>query len=199
MLEKQPGQAHRPTQWDHRLIRIACNTAHHHAARYARQRRLQRAEQEDLAQDILLAIIEAIPHFDPSRGTWSTFVTVVARRVAIDQARRPAAPEFLSLSSAEGQRLVGTLASADDPRFTVEFGVAADALPDEPHALLTCIARHADLAAARDSSDTSPATFYRQLGELRCWLRVVGMAPPSRGVAAARVQRTREKESVPNP
>jgi RNA polymerase sigma-70 factor (ECF subfamily) len=160
---------------------------------------MSRADQADLTQDILLAILEASPHFDPARGAWSTFVTVLARRVVIDRARHPAAPEFLSLSSAEGQRLVGTLASADDPLRRVEFGVAIDALPDEPHALLSCIMRHADLPAARDSSDASPATFYRQLHELRCWLRVVGVAPPYSGVTAERVQRTREKESVPNP
>jgi RNA polymerase sigma-70 factor (ECF subfamily) len=197
--KKQLGLAYRPTVWDDNHIHIAANAAHHHARRFARHRRLPRADQEDLAQDILLAIIEASPHFDPARGAWSTFVAMLARRVIVDHARRSAAPECVSLSTAEGQRLAALAASAENQRIAVEFGIAVDALPDEPRALLSSIIRHTDLTAARDSSDASPATFYRQLGDLRCWLRVVGVAPPSSGLTAEPLRRTREKESVPNP
>jgi hypothetical protein len=195
MLGKQLEQTHFPGHWDQDRIRVACNAARHHAARYARQRRLRRDDQEDLAQDILLAILEASPHFDPARGAWSTFVAMLARRAIVDHARRPVAPECLSLSTAEAQRLAARAASAADQRIAVEFGIAVDALPDEPRALLSCIIRHADLTTARDSSGASPATFYRQLGDLRCWLRVVGMAPP----APAGAKRAREKEHAPNP
>lgn len=195
MSGKQRDQANRPEFWDDNRIRVACSTARHHAARYARQRRLRRADQEDLAQDILLAILEASPHFDPTRGAWSTFVALLARRVVIDHARRPAAPDCVSLSTAEGERLAALAASAEDQRITVEFGIAVEALPDEPRALLSCIIRHADLTAARDSSGASPATFYRQLGDLRCWLRVVGMAPPL-PAGAERSAQGREKETT---
>lgn len=194
MSGKQRDQANLPEVWDDCRIRVACSTARHHAVRYARQRRLRRADQEDLAQDILLAILEASPHFDPTRGAWSTFVALLARRVVIDHARRPAAPECVSLSTAEGERLVARTASADDQRIAVEFGIAIEAVPDAPRGLLNCIIRHADLTAARDSSGTSPATFYRQLGDLRCWLRVVGMAPP---LPAGAKHRGGEKECAP--
>lgn len=196
MSGKQRDQANLPEVWDDSRIRVACSTARHYAARYARQRRLRRAEQEDVAQDILLAILEASPHFDPARGAWSTFVAMLARRSVIDHARRPAAPECVSLSATEGQRLAARAASADDQRITVEFGIAVEALPDEPRALLSCIIRHADLTAARDTSGASPATFYRQLGDLRCWLRVVGIAPAPL-VGTERPQRCREKDSAP--
>lgn len=198
MSGKQRDQSKCPEVWDDSRIRVACSTARHHAARYARQRRLRRADQDDLAQDILLAILEASPHFDPARGAWSTFVAMLARRVVIDHARRAAAPDCVSLSTAEGERLAAQTASADDQRITVEFGIAVEALPDEPRALLSCIIRHADLTAARDSSGASPATFYRQLGDLRCWLRVVGVAPPL-PVGADRSRRGGEKESRPDP
>lgn len=198
MSGKQRDQANLPDCWDDSRIRVACSTARHHAARYARQRRLRRADQEDLAQDILLAILEASPHFDPARGAWSTFVALLARRMVIDHARRPAAPECISLSTTEGQRLAARTASADDQRITVEFGIAVEALPDEPRALLSCIIRHADLTAARDTSGASPATFYRQLGDLRCWLRVVGVAPPL-PAGADRYRRGGEKEARPDP
>lgn len=196
MSGKQHNQGSLPELWDRDRIRVASGAARHHAARYARQRRLRRADQEDLAQDILLAILEASPHFDPARGAWSTFVALLARRVVIDHARRPAAPDSVSLSTAEGERLVARAASADDQRITVEFGIAVEALPNDPRALLSCIIRHADLTSARDSSGASPATFYRQLGDLRCWLRVVGMTPAS-PVGTERPACGREKDSAP--
>lgn len=197
MPGKHSSAAHLPGGWDQRLIRVACDAARHHAARFARQRRLSRADQEDLAQDILLAIVEASPRFDPERGAWSTFVAVLARRAVIDRARRPAPPECLSLSTPEGERLAASAAAGDDTGRGVEFALALAALPDEPRALLDDVLRHADLAAARDAGGASPATFYRRLGELRCWLRVLGLGSTTSAPDARGAPRPREKEIAP--
>ena len=168
-----------PAIWDREQLLPALATAARYARFGARRLSLSRTDREDLQQDILVTLLERGGRFDPERGSWGTFVTLLARRAVIDRGRRPAQPELLSLDTPEGQRLAQVLPASDDQRHTVEFGIAFDALPDEPRALLSDIIRHTDLLAARNSGDVSPATFYRKLGELRCWLRMVGAAPPA--------------------
>ncbi len=165
--------------WAREHLLPALATAARYARSGARRLSLSPSDRDDLQQDILLILLERSAQFDPERGSWGTFVTVLARRAVIDRARRPAEPKLLSLDSPEGQRLAQMVPASDDQRHAVEFGIAFDALPDEPRALLRDIIRHTDLLAARDSCGASPATFYRRLDELRCWLRMVGAAPPA--------------------
>ena len=165
--------------WNPEHLQNALTTAARYARSGARHLSLSASDRDDLQQDILLILLERGAQFDPARGSWRTFVTVLARRAVIDRARRPAEPRMLSLDSPEGHRLAQMLPASDDQRHAVEFGIAFDALPDEPRALLHDIIQHTDLLAARDSCGASPATFYRRLNELRCWLRMVGAAPPA--------------------
>lgn len=195
MTAQDAAPSSRPVSWDRDRLTTALAVAARQARSEARRRRLSRADRDDLQQDILMALLERSARFDPVRGSWGAFVTVLARRAVIDRARRPAPPKLLSLNTPEGQRLAEILPSVGDQRHAVEFGIVLDALPDEPRALLGGIIRHADLAEARESSSASPATFYRQLSELRCWLRVVGAAPPSG--AGERAAGAREKQCVP--
>lgn len=168
-----------PAKWDRAHLIPALATAARYARFGARRMSLPRADREDLQQDILVTLLERSGRFDPDRGSWSTFVTLLARRAVIDRGRRPAHPQLVSLDTPEGQRLAQVIPASDDQRHTVEFGIAFDALPDEPRALLSNIIQHTDLLAARNSCGASPATFYRSLSELRCWLRMVGAAPPA--------------------
>lgn len=165
-------------KWDESRIKVALATARALAARFARQRRLSRADREDLEQDILLALLEAAPRYDAERGAFATFVTVVARRALIDHARRPAAPSQLSLDAEEGRTLRETLAA---PEVEIELGLAlsgaADALPATACALLREIVARGDVVAAREARPCSSATFYRELHDLRCWLRALGSHP----------------------
>ena len=178
MREKQNLQAQSPGKWDERQIETAIATARYHAGRFARQWRLSRADREDLTQDTLLAIIEASSRFDAARGSWSTFVAVLARRVVIDRTRLPAAPECVPLEGKLGVDILSCLvvpqADLDVPLL---FGSIEAALPPAPRQLLQRIALHLDVMSARDASDASPATFYRELRELRCWLRALGLRP----------------------
>lgn len=186
MTEKRPTQAHRPGEWDTSRIRAAQAAASCHAARFARQRRLSRADREDLAQDILLAILEASPRFDATRGAWATFVTMLARRAVIDRARQPRPPELLSFDGPSGAAILPRLAAPEvDRDLVLGFDRALEELPPAPRELLRIIITHRDVADARDAHAASPATFYRELHDLRCWLRTLGARPTTPATRAA--------------
>ena len=194
MREKWKSQAHLPEKWDESQLRAALAAARCHAARFARQRRLTREDREDLAQDILVAILEASPRFDVTRASWATYIAVLARRAVIDRARQPAPPACVSLDSPAGADLRDALVAPQaDPDMAVAFGRAAADLPAQPQALLHRIITHRDVIAARDASTSSPATFYRELRDLRCWLRALGVRPP----AATRRHSTAPAPSAP--
>ncbi len=182
MREKQAVQGLIPEKWDHIQIRVALAAAHYHAARFTRQRRLATVDREDLAQDILLVILEAGPRFDATRASWATFVAMLARRAVIDRARQPATPEWVSLDSSASAAMLERLVAPDaDPDLAVAFRRVEADLPPAPRAVLRRIIAHRDVAAARDAGATSPATFYRDLHDLRCWLRALGLHPTAPG------------------
>ena len=178
MREKQKLQAHLPEKWDQSQVRAAMAAARCHAARFARQRRLARADQEDLIQDILLVLLEASPRFDATRASWATFVALLARRAVIDRARQSSSPECVSLDGEVTPSILASLVVPQaDTDIAIAFGRVDEDLPPEPQALLRRIILHRDVAAARDAGAVSPATFYRELHDLRCWLRALGVRP----------------------
>ena len=178
MREKQKSQAYLPDKWDERQVRVALAAARCHAARFARQRRLAREDREDLTQDILLVILEASRRYDAARASWATFVAVLARRAIIDRARQPLSPSRVSLDDEVAASIVASLVVPEaDPDIAVAFRRVDEDLPPEPQALLRRIIAHRDVAAARDAGTASPATFYRELHDLRCWLRALGVRP----------------------
>ena len=194
MREKQKSQVHLPENWDKSQIRAALAAARFHAARFARQRRLPREDREDLTQDILLVLLEAAPRFDATRASWATFVALLARRAIIDRARRPATPECVSLDGKSGADILcAFVAPAADPDIAVDFARVEEDLPTAPRALLRRIIVHRDVAAARDAGVASPATFYRELHDLRCWLRALGVRP----AATASMRSTTPMPSAP--
>lgn len=194
MREKQKSQAYLPDKWDERQVRVALAAARCHAARFARQRRLSQADREDLIQDILLIILEAGPRFDAKRASWATFVAVLARRAIIDRVRQPSSPECVSLDGRAAADILSSLVVPQpDADIAVAFGRVDEDLPPEPRALLRRIILHRDVAAARDAGAVSPATFYRELHDLRCWLRALGVRP----AAAASIRGTAPMPSRP--
>ncbi|GGC64376.1 hypothetical protein GCM10011504_48120 [Siccirubricoccus deserti] len=161
---------------------MACTAARSHAHRFARQRRLGRADREDLAQDILVAIVEAADRYDPSRAAWSTYVGLLAQHVVIDHARSMALRETVWLDASGADGIEHWLA-ADEPDHDLPLALrsAASDLPPAPMALLGLIFAHRDMVDARAASGVSAAGFYRALSDLRCWLRAAGLHPtPSR-------------------
>lgn len=178
MKEKQQSQADDGDEWNDEQVQAALRAAGCHAARFARRCGLSRADREDLSQDILVAIITAHPQFDPARGSWTTFLAVLARRAVADHARRPRPPELLSLESQDAAALAEWLVAPQPDQDVALALIDADqVLPAAPRVLLHRIAAHRDVADARRVGPASTASFYRDLHDLRCWLRALGAAP----------------------
>ena len=189
MPEKQGGHRPYPDKWDNNQVRIALASAQAQATRFSRQWRMSQVDREDLVQDILLAIVEANWRYDGARGAWSTFVRVVAQRAIVDRARQPPQPETHSLENSSVAAILHRISAPQpDPDIVIAFVQGEQELPPAPRALLRQIIAHRDVVAARDASATSPATFYRELHDLRCWLRALGACPvgADRKAAAAR-------------
>lgn len=178
MKEKQSRQFEDRDGWTDVEVQAALRAAGCHAAQFARRRGLSRADREDLSQDILVAIIAAHPQFDPARGSWTTFLAVLARRAVADHARRPRPPELLSLDSMDAAALTEWLVAPEPDQDVALALIHADqVLPAAPQLLLHRIAAHRDVASARRAGSASTASFYRDLHDLRCWLRALGTAP----------------------
>jgi hypothetical protein len=176
-----------PSGWSAERIRVALATARHHARRFGHGRGLTRADLDDLEQDILLAIAEAHHRYDPARGAWSTFVALLSRHVLVDQCRRPASPKPLSMEAPEVAALVAALpAPSVDIELALALAITVHDLPPAPRALLNDIIAHRDLSAARESRAGSTATFYRELQDLRLWLRSLGLRPAPGATASRR-------------
>lgn len=64
----------------HEVDNYAIKCARIVAAQAARQYGFGAAERDDLAQDLLVRLLEQRHHYDAARGAWSTFVSTVYRR-----------------------------------------------------------------------------------------------------------------------
>jgi DNA-directed RNA polymerase specialized sigma24 family protein len=70
------------------FVRVAMETAAHHARRIARTLRLGREDVADLRQELLLEVLRRAIVFDQSRAAWTTFVSMIIRHAADDPADR---------------------------------------------------------------------------------------------------------------
>ena len=172
MPEQHARQGKPAGKWDDLRIQVALATAHQEARRFARRRGLGRADREDLTQDILLAIVEASHRYDPARGRWSAFVGTLARHVVIDHVRRAPAPPCVPLDPNDS-----IAAAIGSPDLAIDLCRAALDLPPGPLALLRIVVAHGDVADARRAVAQPSTSFYRALGDLRCWLRTCGLHP----------------------
>jgi RNA polymerase sigma-70 factor (ECF subfamily) len=182
-------------EWDDSHVTIALATAHHLAARRACRARLQAADRDDLQQDILLAIVERAGRFDPAHAGWATFVALLARHVIADRsqsaARREAqAPVLLEVESIDAladARSVTQPAAVDVAEavnLRIDLQRLIGDLPKAQRAtLIALLQTDGDIAAAQRGSGRSTSAFYRDVKELRLWLRASGLVslPRTRG------------------
>jgi DNA-directed RNA polymerase specialized sigma24 family protein len=80
MNRQQNNRSELPQKWEKNQLQDALKLARIYAAKAARNRRIAAADRDDLIQDILLALLQASARFDPARGSWGGFVTIIARR-----------------------------------------------------------------------------------------------------------------------
>jgi RNA polymerase sigma-70 factor (ECF subfamily) len=177
--------------WDKDHIATALTEARRHASRVARRRRLQPADRDELQQTILLAMVERAPRFDPAQSCWPAFVALLARHAVADLARSGMrhAPVVIVPFDMDAIDACPASRSATQPEprdLALAIGMRLDLqrlLGDLPAAqrrtLGLLLAAEGDIAAAQRRSGRSSSAFYRDVQELRFWLRASGLVPPS--------------------
>lgn len=176
-LHTRPAPQRR--KWDNDHTRIALAAARHHARRRARRARLQTADEEDLRQEALLALLCRSTEFDGSQSAWSTFADLVVRHALFDRA---VADRSLAARFALGVELEGLPASlGEDPASglvaRLDLERAWPALPQPLQGVLVLVAEEGSVAEACRASAMAPAAFYRAIADLRVWLEAAGLAP----------------------
>ena len=176
-MEQQHEAAASPApEWDQGLIARAWSTAAYAARTTCRRRGWPQAAQDDLRQDILLAVLARAHRYDAQRGAQSTFLKIVSQAAVVDHARaartRPlsdlvsSVPEDVAAPEDPEERLLQRIALA---------GVIAE-LPPSLLRIVVLIAECGSAAEAHRASNQPLCTFYRQLRELRMRLRLAGLS-----------------------
>jgi RNA polymerase sigma factor (sigma-70 family) len=180
-------------EWENDHTLVAFATARHAAARRACRARLQAADRDDLQQDILLAIVERAGRFDPACAGWATFVTLLARHVIADHceaASRRGAQTPASLDSDTVGDITDARSATQPPAIDMAEAISlridlqrlVDDLPREQReTLIMLLHTEGDVAAAQRGSGRSTSAFYRDVKDLRFWLRASGLVTLPRG------------------
>ena len=158
---------------DRAQLDVTIAAATRHARRLARGLVLAEADLEDFRQAILVAILTRSARHDPQRGSWATFVGLIARHAAIDLAR--ACRGRLPTSPVETFEDVLADPAAGYPEPSLDLRAALATLPPSCRRLVALIAETGSLADARRASTMSSASFYRHVHDLRLRLLMAGL------------------------
>ncbi|QYU66751.1 hypothetical protein J4558_17495 [Leptolyngbya sp. 15MV] len=182
-----------PAAWDPHRTDASLAIAGRYARRGARRLALSRPDREDLRQDIIVALLERGARFDPTRGSWPAFATLLARHALADRVRAQRAavrPVFLDLDlDAFPAGASATQQDQLDPDLALDLARMGIDLPAAPRRLLDLIRTTTDVPEAQRRAPQSCAAFYRALNDLRFWLHAAGLRParamPMRAASAA--------------
>lgn len=180
-------------RWDNDHMGVALAAARHHAAQWARRLGRQRPDEEDLRQDILLAVVERAGRFDSSCACWATFVALLARHAVADrrqaeQRRRAVEMIPLDLDQVDADAAAAWSAARADRRdaataiaLRIDLQALLGDLPPTQRATLALLLRtDGEPAAARRASGRSSSAFHRDVQELRLWLLASGLVDARR-------------------
>lgn len=168
---------------DERDLRAMRAAAVHHARRVARRLRLAPRDQEDVEQEIVLALLLRRSDFDPERAGWSTFVDLVVGNMASAIAGRIVTVRSREQPlSSEHDPGVEELADfhAHSSEASVVLGLSLEqfisSLPTG-HAFVTrlMIEEDGDVTEALRRSGLSSSEFFRRLREVRMRLRCIDL------------------------
>lgn len=161
----------------------AIATARFEASRFVRLGALPEGEQEDAAQDILVAVLQRWPGYSSDRGAPATFLSIVARRSAASLARARTAKKrgggrrCMSISDCaiEAADAEASFATASvDVRSDVQSVVAI--LPPRLQEACLLLTQHPPTEAARRLG-ISYATFRKLLSAIRTYFEAAGLGP----------------------
>ncbi len=169
---------------DQTALAVAMSAASRRARRLARQVSDPARDRDDHRQDILLDLLQRAHRFDPVRGSWGAFVTVVTRHAVLTllaQHLRSAGIQSIpadDLADPTGHVETATLLSID-------VNAARRRLPPSLGAMLDAIAEQGSVTGAQRAGTQPTASFYRALRQLRLRLIAAGLKPPAVNVAAS--------------
>ncbi len=153
-------------------------------------------ERQDVEQEILLALLEREPRFDPARGMPSTFTGVVSMHRAAElteaivrdrkrlmfgsptcEAANECEDEWLDVVSnrEDALPLWGEASNHyEGVHAMMDLETAVAYMDTEQRTLFDLLASHQDIASACKVSPMSTATFYRRVADLQMHLRMFG-------------------------
>lgn len=170
---------HAETQFnDPAALALAMAAAGRAARKVARHANDPARDREDHRQDILVDLISRAARFDPARGSWGAFVTVITRNAAHGMlARRACVTSF----GAEIDTLTDDSHAEADNAYAWKLDTAAllHRLPPPLLPILMGVAVEGGVTDAQRASGMPAASFYRALRQLRLRLIAGGLAPQS--------------------
>lgn len=161
---------------DDTAVGCAIIAAQHRGQGLARRIADPARDREDHRQDILLDLILRADRFDPARGSWGAFVTVVTRHAALTILQRHARSVAIAVLVDKE-----SLAQPRDVEAAAILALDAKAAQQRlPAPLLNILAQVAETGTVTDAQRMSgqpAASFYRALRQLRLRLVAAGLAP----------------------
>jgi RNA polymerase sigma factor (sigma-70 family) len=145
------------------------------------------SERDDLAQDMLMVLVQAIPRYDAGRSQWRTFVCRVLNRRYRHILRKLLAPEngapsmtaFSDFGDDYEESLVDPATTGGDPHaaddLRMDMGAAISAMPERLQVIARLLMVHSPSAVARILG-TSPAAITRAMARIRAHFEEAGLA-----------------------
>ncbi len=195
MTNAEPKTPSSQPAFGQRDLDVLMKTAAVQSRKLARSLRLSVTEQEDVEQELLVALLERWRYFDASRGSSIAFAIRIARQASQGIADRIAAGwqnQVLSLDAAfsQGQEPEGealrlaeliadeTLPDEADVVATLAMHQFVETLPAELCTVVTSVFdADGDTSEAQQDASLSSSEFHRRLRELRYRLVSLELAP----------------------
>lgn len=164
---------------DPAALAVAMAAAGRRAGTLARHISDPARDRDDHRQEILVDLISRAGRFDPARGSWGAFVTVVTRNAARTMLARRAA--MMTVAAAEVEALGDIAQGHAEAACAVRIDTAAllQRLPSSLLPVLVGVAEEGGVTDAQRASGMPAASFYRALRQLRLRLIAGGLAPQS--------------------
>jgi DNA-directed RNA polymerase specialized sigma24 family protein len=152
-----------------------------------------RADREDLSQDLLVDLLSHRDQFDPAKAGVNTFTGLVSRHRTFEVVERMVKARSrmvdLDQEAANDSVVDETAPSPADPSqgwmaddrdlfadsdALHDLCIAVDHMSDDQTALFKILETHQDLPSACKASGMTSATFYRRVADLQMHLRMFG-------------------------
>lgn len=163
---------------DPAALAVAMAAAGRAARKVSRYAKDPACDRDDHRQEILVDLISRAARFDPARGSWGAFVTVLTRNAARTMLARHAG---MMSFTAEIESLADAAHGHAETASTLKLDTAAllHRLPPSLLPVLVGMAEEGGVTDAQRASGIPAASYYRALRQLRLRLIAGGLAPQS--------------------